>query len=177
KIIASNGGAAVNKETGPERRGEQSKVLRPERSPGMEFVFAAGDLRDLERMAERTARADATATPESLTSEREQRDQLARAIAQLPERQRSVIALYYHRDLSMKQIARALGVHESRVSQIHTAAIRRLQSHFGVSGNAVEGLRRPSSHMARFGAARCFTAASQSAAVSTPMVSSAVSAT
>jgi len=52
---------------------------------------------------------------------------VAAAIEELPERERTVLALYYYEELAMKDIAKVLGVVDSRVSQIHTAAIARLR--------------------------------------------------
>ena len=48
---------------------------------------------------------------------------LARALADLPPRGRRVLALYYFEERTMKEVARALGVCEARVSQIHSAAL------------------------------------------------------
>jgi RNA polymerase sigma factor FliA len=56
------------------------------------------------------------------------RQSLARAIGQLPERERLVLALYYDEELNLKEIGIVLGVSESRVSQIHSQAALRLRS-------------------------------------------------
>lgn len=56
------------------------------------------------------------------------RRELARAISQLPERERLVLALYYDEELNLKEIGHVLGVSESRVSQIHSQATLRLRS-------------------------------------------------
>jgi len=53
-------------------------------------------------------------------------EQLAAAIAALPQRQRRIIILYYAKELTMKQIAEVLNVTESRISQLHAAALFRL---------------------------------------------------
>lgn len=53
---------------------------------------------------------------------------LAEAIAQLPERERMVLALYYNEELNLKEIGLVLGVSESRVSQIHSQAAARLKA-------------------------------------------------
>ena len=53
---------------------------------------------------------------------------VAAAIASLPERERLVMALYYDEELNLREIGAVLGVSESRVSQIHSQAIIRLQS-------------------------------------------------
>jgi len=57
--------------------------------------------------------------------------QLATEIANLPERERLVLALYYDEELNLKEIGLVLGVTESRVSQIHSQAALRLRSRLG----------------------------------------------
>lgn len=60
--------------------------------------------------------------------EREQmRDIVAEAIMNIPDKERTVVALYYYEDMTLKEIGRTLGVSESRVSQIHTKAMLRLR--------------------------------------------------
>ncbi|HEB59873.1 MAG TPA: RNA polymerase sigma factor FliA [Gammaproteobacteria bacterium] len=53
---------------------------------------------------------------------------LAEAIAGLPERERLVMALYYDEELNLREIGAVMGVSESRVSQIHSQAVIRLQA-------------------------------------------------
>ena len=53
------------------------------------------------------------------------------AIATLPPREQRVIALYYYSEVTMKDIGAELGVNESRVSQLHARAIRRLREALG----------------------------------------------
>jgi len=53
---------------------------------------------------------------------------LAEAIAGLPERERIVMALYYDEELNLREIGAVIGVSESRVCQIHSQAVIRLQS-------------------------------------------------
>ncbi len=50
------------------------------------------------------------------------------AIERLPEREKTVIALYYYEGLTLKEIGQVLGVTESRVSQLHTKAVLRLRA-------------------------------------------------
>jgi len=66
--------------------------------------------------------------PQSLVDRSELRDQIADAIAALPEREKLVIALYYYENLTLREIGEVLGVTESRVSQLHTKAVLRLRS-------------------------------------------------
>ncbi len=53
---------------------------------------------------------------------------LAEAVAGLPERERLVMALYYDEELNLREIGEVLGVSESRVCQIHSQAVIRLQA-------------------------------------------------
>ena len=55
------------------------------------------------------------------------RDLLVEIIEELPEKQRIVISLYYFEEMNLKEIGRVLGVTESRVSQLHSAACRNLR--------------------------------------------------
>lgn len=59
--------------------------------------------------------------------QREQSEDLALAVKALPERERLVVALYYVEQLSMRDVAAVLTVSESRASQLHTQALRRLR--------------------------------------------------
>ncbi|MGA3098920.1 MAG: FliA/WhiG family RNA polymerase sigma factor [Bryobacteraceae bacterium] len=70
------------------------------------------------------------ATPDlrpDLMCERQQlRKTLAKAIETLPVRYQKVVFLYYTNELTMKEIGDVLGVNESRVSQIHKTALKRM---------------------------------------------------
>ena len=57
----------------------------------------------------------------------EVKDAVAKAIEDLPEKEKQVISLYYYDELTMKEIGKVLDLTESRVSQIHTKAILRLR--------------------------------------------------
>ncbi len=59
---------------------------------------------------------------------RESVSQLASSIAALPERERTVLVLYFYEELNLRQIADILHLTESRISQIRTSALRRLRS-------------------------------------------------
>lgn len=69
----------------------------------------------------------------SLVNERE-RESIAEAIQELPEKERLVLTLYYYEELTMKEIGELLKVTESRVCQIHTKAIIRLKAFLHVKG-------------------------------------------
>ena len=55
-------------------------------------------------------------------------ERLTDAIANLPDRERLVMTLYYYEEMTMREIGLALGVVESRVSQVHAAAVAHLRS-------------------------------------------------
>ena len=65
--------------------------------------------------------------PDKVCEETEVNDRVRAAIAALPGRERRIIGLYYYGDATMKQIGAEIGVNESRVSQLHARAIRRLR--------------------------------------------------
>ncbi|HEX2937548.1 MAG TPA: FliA/WhiG family RNA polymerase sigma factor [Ruminiclostridium sp.] len=67
-------------------------------------------------------------TPESALAKEELVSVLARSIEALPERERLVITLYYYEELTLKEISTVLSVSESRVSQIHTRAVKKLKN-------------------------------------------------
>ena len=71
---------------------------------------------------------DASQGPEQRVQAQQCTALLAEAIDALPQQEKVVIALYYHEELTMKEIGQVLDVTESRVSQIHTKAIFHLRS-------------------------------------------------
>ncbi|MFZ3230823.1 MAG: FliA/WhiG family RNA polymerase sigma factor [Pseudobdellovibrio sp.] len=66
------------------------------------------------------------------------KDVVAKAIEELPERQRLVLSLYYFEDLNLKEIGQVLRVTESRVSQLHAQAVTRLRAKLTISIGAGE---------------------------------------
>ena len=58
----------------------------------------------------------------------QERERVAGAIQQLPEKERLVLTMYYYEELTMKEIGRIFNVTESRVCQIHTKAVLHLKS-------------------------------------------------
>jgi len=55
-------------------------------------------------------------------------ERLTEAIANLPDRERLVMSLYYYEEMTMREIGLALGVVESRISQVHASAVAHLRS-------------------------------------------------
>jgi RNA polymerase sigma factor for flagellar operon FliA len=73
-------------------------------------------------------------SPDAAYEKLETRDRVRAAIQALPVRERKVIGLYYYGEVTMKQIGAEIGVNESRVSQLHARAIRRLRESLGEMG-------------------------------------------
>ena len=67
-------------------------------------------------------------TPLSELAESGFQEALVAEIANLPEKEKLVMALYYDEELNLKEIGEVLEVSESRVSQIHSQAIKRIRS-------------------------------------------------
>jgi RNA polymerase sigma factor FliA len=64
--------------------------------------------------------------PDVLAGQREVKSVLATAMKDLPERYQAVIRQYYAEGKTMKEIGESLGINESRVSQIHRAALEKM---------------------------------------------------
>ncbi|MFJ4437441.1 RNA polymerase sigma factor WhiG [Streptomyces sp. NPDC088923] len=66
--------------------------------------------------------------PVEVAEGRELRRLLSRAINSLPDREKTVVMLYYYEGLTLAEIGHVLGVTESRVSQIHTKSVLQLRA-------------------------------------------------
>jgi RNA polymerase sigma factor for flagellar operon FliA len=71
---------------------------------------------------------DPNISPDSRAQDTMVRRVLHEAVATLPERERTIVQLYYMQSHSLKSIGRALGISESRASQLRHRAIRRLRT-------------------------------------------------
>jgi len=67
-------------------------------------------------------------TPFAELAESGFQEALVQEIGNLPEKEKLVMALYYDEELNLKEIGEVLEVSESRVSQIHSQAIKRIRS-------------------------------------------------
>ncbi|MBC8097740.1 MAG: FliA/WhiG family RNA polymerase sigma factor [Akkermansiaceae bacterium] len=80
-------------------------------------------------------------SPTEMVSRRELTEVMLQRLKQLPEIQRKVLALYYHEDLHLREIAEVFGLTESRICQIHSQAILSIRAYIqryeaGMAGNA-----------------------------------------
>jgi len=89
----------------------------------------------VKRVHEETLAAENRETQFDLCYGREKKEILDSAINCLWKRDRLIIAMYYDEGITMKQIASKLGIDESRISQLHSAALLRLRSLAGARTN------------------------------------------
>ena len=67
--------------------------------------------------------------PANSTELFELKDTLSKAIERLPEKERTVVSLYYYEELTLKEIALIMHLSEARISQLHTKAIFRMRGY------------------------------------------------
>ena len=67
-------------------------------------------------------------SPDAVIEADETRKIMRQEMKKLPEKERTVLVLYYEENLTLAEIGEVLGVTESRVSQIHTKAVLQLRS-------------------------------------------------
>ena len=72
--------------------------------------------------------APSSLNPDVIVEREEIRRIIIQAINELPKNEKLVIVLYYHEDLSFKEIGQVLNVSESRISQLHSKANLRLRA-------------------------------------------------
>ena len=70
-------------------------------------------------------------SPEEILERDELKKMLEQALELLTEKERKVIVLYYYEDLTLKEISNILEVSESRVSQLHTRALKKMKVKMG----------------------------------------------
>ena len=74
-------------------------------------------------------------SPEEVLERDELKKMLTESLELLTEKERKVIVFYYYEDLTLKEISRVLEVSESRVSQLHTKALLKMQKTMGAYMN------------------------------------------
>lgn len=78
--------------------------------------------------------------PEQVIERQELKRILAEAIDSLTEKEQKVIAFYYFEELTLKEISNILEVSESRVSQLHTKALKKMREKLGSDNMGVFGI-------------------------------------
>ena len=83
--------------------------------------------------------------PDVMVEEAEFMDAVTAAIADLPEREQTVMQLYYVEELNLKEIGEVLGVSESRISQILSSVVKKLRGTLQIEPNGGGMVRRVAS--------------------------------
>jgi RNA polymerase sigma factor for flagellar operon FliA len=91
---------------------------------GLAETAVNGNTEKLWEMAD----GDPSVDPDSMAQGTMVRRKLHEAVEQLPERERTIVRLYYMQTRSLKSIGKELGISESRASQLRHRAIRRLRT-------------------------------------------------
>lgn len=91
---------------------------------GLADTAVSGNTEKLWELADEDPGVD----PDSMAQDTMVRRMLQEAVKLLPERERTIVHLYYMQSHSLKSIGQALGISESRASQLRHRAIRRLRA-------------------------------------------------
>lgn len=83
---------------------------------------------DSETSLYETLADDNQVDPSDAVDQIDMKERLVEALKQLPEREQTVLSLYYYEELTLKEIGEVLGVSESRACQLHARAVLSLQS-------------------------------------------------
>jgi RNA polymerase sigma factor for flagellar operon FliA len=78
--------------------------------------------------------------PSTLLERAELERLLASCIEQIPQIERTVLSLYYREELTLREIAQVVNLHESRISQLKSQAILRLRSSLAASWPTPRGM-------------------------------------
>ncbi len=85
-----------------------------------EFMESTGDIFSINQEKK-------LGNPEEEFNRLEKKETIEKALKELTQKEKYVISLYYFDDLTLKEISKVLEVTESRVSQIHTKALKKLE--------------------------------------------------
>jgi RNA polymerase sigma factor for flagellar operon FliA len=78
--------------------------------------------------------------PSTLLERSELERLLAASIGVIPKIEQTVLSLYYHQELTLREIAQVVNLHESRISQLKSQAILRLRSHMAAQWPVTRGM-------------------------------------
>jgi RNA polymerase sigma factor for flagellar operon FliA len=70
-------------------------------------------------------------SPEESIDKKELTEKLSEALSGLSEKEQQIITLYYYEEMTLKEIAQTLEVSESRISQLHTRALKKMKEKLG----------------------------------------------
>lgn len=133
-------GRAPNEEEVASAMGLTQQALQKQKRDLQQAGLTSGQPHKVEKVEYKMTLESAEApdeSPDTTVARVQLRAALNIAAETLPPRYRRVIRLYYAEERTMKQIGAELGVNESRVSQIHKAALQKLA--VALRGNGYQG--------------------------------------
>jgi RNA polymerase sigma factor for flagellar operon FliA len=101
--------------------------------------FASGQDRTETRDLIESAPARSEESPLAQCLRSEMRQHLAQAMSNLSQREKQILSLHYFEQLTMQEIASILDVKNSRISQIHSAALAKLRAHLEAKETSEDG--------------------------------------
>ena len=70
-------------------------------------------------------------SPEENIDKKELTEKLSEALQELTDKEQQIVTFYYYEEMTLKEIAQVLEVSESRVSQLHTRALKKMKDKLG----------------------------------------------
>ena len=104
------------------------QLLGDSRGAQLMYLDELGNDDSEEGFLDRHQVADNSADPSEMLRDMRFRKALIVAISDLPDREKSVMGMYYEQDMNLKEIAAVLDVTESRICQLHSQSIARLRA-------------------------------------------------
>ena len=130
RLEAKHGRPATEEEVAEEMGITAEKLDKLLTNIGRTSLLSLDDLRmgsEQQRLVDMIPTDDLS--PLDSVAMREKQRALATAVDKLPDRERTVVALYYHEGLTFKEIGAVLTVSESRAYQLHSQAVTRLRGY------------------------------------------------
>lgn len=122
RVEGRNGRVATDREIAAELNESMEEYAKSLEEVAGTSVFSLNDDNNYEEVETEEK------SPFRNTQDAALRDKLTDVISSLPEQEKLVIALYYDKELNLREIGEVLEVSESRVCQIHSQAVRRIRS-------------------------------------------------
>jgi RNA polymerase sigma factor for flagellar operon FliA len=83
---------------------------------------------------------DGDSLPSTVLERAELERLLAASIDRIPKIEQTVLSLYYHEELTLREIASVVNLHESRISQLKSQAILRLRGQMAAQWPLARGM-------------------------------------
>ncbi|MFO8060986.1 MAG: FliA/WhiG family RNA polymerase sigma factor [Bacillota bacterium] len=122
----TEGEVALYLDNDPEKLRNDSIQIAKMKMVYLDEAYASEDMANVDALLN-SIPDERTPDPFEHASWQAQRDRIAQAIGKLNEQEQTVITLYYYEGLTLGEIAETMGLSPSRISQVHTTAVRRMR--------------------------------------------------